>query len=408
MNRNSTRNRWVFPLLFALLIAAGMIWINYALAVRSKTGREFQILSLSGRSLLQKGQSPYKQEVPPSVQGEFQTNREALSVFDQTFHYPIYIIILTAPLVLLGEGPAAQVAWMLILELALAGGVYLIMKSIGWRKAGAEIWAAGLLFLFSPPAIASFRSGEAAVLSFAALMLAIYLLDRDRPLPAGFFLAVSTITPRIVVLIIPFLLLWAAFQHQGRFILAFLVSLILLGSLPLLAVPDWPLQWIWNTIGLFGAGGKDGSLVLRLAENFQGIFQIAAGAFYGAIGLALLAAWLLVRPKTREDFLWSAFFTGACSVLITCPQDFSNGLLTFPGLILTVFMGMERWGRTGKILTGLGLLILIGSLWLITFTAGSIYPLLWILSAASLVGLWWTRWWFTRPLFREDPAARLG
>jgi hypothetical protein len=282
------------------------------------------------------------------------------------------------------------------------------MKLTGWKpEDGFELMAVGLLLMFSPPVVLTLRSGEMAVISLAALVQALDLIDSDRPLPGGFFLALSTVAPRFGLLILPVLIFRGLLQGQGRLILSFLVSLAVLISLPLLVVPAWPLEWIWINVTLLEQGVIQSSLLYRLAEQFQGVFNIAAVVFFGTVLFIILGEWIVARHDQRERFLWSVFFTLACTVPIAFPQKWSNALLHIPGIILVSFMGLERWGRKGKLLTIGGVLSLVAAFWLIANSADALFAIQWIISGISIVGLWWARWWFAHPLLRKGAAGRL-
>jgi hypothetical protein len=242
------------------------------------------------------------------------------------FAYPFYTVFLLWPLIWLPY-PWAEAVWLVVLEVCLFVGLLLALRIHGWRPprwllACTAVWA----FLFYPDARALIL-GQLAVFVFAMVALALWALKERRDILAGLCLALSTVKPQIVFLLVPLLLWWAVRRRRWRFGGSFLGGAGLLVGASWLAEPGWiagflrqmarypsytalgsPI-WILThiTFPILGAWGEGVLSVLAMVflawAAWWAFRDGAAGAFGWAVGLCLIVTNLVALRTATTNYV---------------------------------------------------------------------------------------------------------
>lgn len=234
--------------LLALLFVA--LWGMLALGLhRNFTSRralviwDFAPLWHGAQVLFREDGSPYDREVAARVMQE-SYGRPARSGEDsRAFSYPLYALYLVAPLFWMSR-PWAQAVWLATLLAAFLVGSMAVWRVWqrpvrGWQ-AGAFL--VGLLFLY--PVTWALLLGQMAVWVFAWVALSLWALERGRDRWAGGFLALSTVKPHLVALLVPVTLLWSARRRRWGVWQGFgLVEGTLVGTSWML-LPRWPVAFL--------------------------------------------------------------------------------------------------------------------------------------------------------------------
>jgi len=235
---------------------------------------------------LHQGLNPYSGEVSRQIQMGIYGRplRAGEDLF--LFVYPFYVIFVIAPLTLLPYSWAAAV-WLALLEFGLLAALWLLLTVYRWQPSpGVLILLVGWTLLFYPH-LRGILLGQFVVLSGALLALVVWALIAKRDGLAGVALALTTIKPQAVALVVPLLLLWAIDQRRWRFAGAFAMALGGLLAASFLVLPHWlgdfiyqvaayptytayppyilmPLPWILTHL-IFPALGTPVEMALRLA-----------------------------------------------------------------------------------------------------------------------------------------------
>ncbi len=233
-----------------LVILAVAVFVLYSFGLyaaftsRWQGGSDFFPRWSGAQMLFLEGKSPYSLEATQRTQRALYNGRLAREDEDQVaFAYPIYAVYFVAPLIFLSYAQALAV-WMVMLQFALCAMLGLCMSLYGWRPAAWLTAATGLWMILN------YNSGEAIIVGqlgvIVALMvtLALWSLHAGRDWWAGAFLALSTIKPQMVFLIIPLLLLWSLTKRRWGVALGFGLAMIALAGSGWLLVPDWIVQSI--------------------------------------------------------------------------------------------------------------------------------------------------------------------
>lgn len=275
---------------------------------------------------------PYGNQASLNIQARIY-GRPALPDEDPGFFaYPFYTVFLVFPLVFLPYAWASAI-WMVFLEACLIGALLLLLDMFGWRP---KPWILGLLLIWTLLAYYPSRGlilGQPGLVVYALEVIALWGLAKSRhtvspensPLLqaqlvvpetgtggevlAGVALALSTLKPQMGFLFIPFLLLWGLHARLWRFLVAFTVTLGVLGLVSFVLQPSWLSEWL-QQISIYTSYTALGSPVWIVMQYYLGLGTLGEWAlnlvFYGL----MLWAWyeLLVRGK-HERFLWVAALT---------------------------------------------------------------------------------------------------
>jgi hypothetical protein len=230
---------------------------------------------------------------------------------------------------------------------------------------------------------------------------------------AGLALALSTIIPSAVLLLIGYVVVWSFSQRRWVLLVWLFGSLALLTAGGMLFISDWPLQWLrtllvapdplvgYSTWGVF-------------SEWWPGVGLRLGWVLTGVLGLVLLLEWWLsARKQDYSAFFWAACLTLAASPLTGLPTSPVNYILLLIPLVFIWAVWIERMGRAGLIVTLLTMVLLIALPWAWfgnNDTTGSM-PLAQLLLPLPFfisLGLYWIRWWALRPqrLYLNEMRAR--
>jgi hypothetical protein len=121
----------------------------------------------------------------------------------------------------------------------LIGGIVICLRLVGWRM---PPWLLGVTLLWAVVFYNSARTiilGQFAALVFLWLAGSLWALRQERDVLAGVLLALTTIKPQMVFLLIPALLLWGVGQRRWRFVGGFSAMMVGLLGLSFLLLPGW-------------------------------------------------------------------------------------------------------------------------------------------------------------------------
>lgn len=156
------------------------------------------------------------------------------------FVYPFYTVFLLFPLVWLPLSYSwIQAIWLVTVQFALIGSVLLSLRVVEWRM---PVWLLAFTLVWTVLFYNSTRTiilGQFTALIFLWLAGSLLALKRQRDGLAGFLLALTTIKPQMVFLVIPALFIWAIAQRRWRFLYAFLVTIGALLAASFLLLPGW-------------------------------------------------------------------------------------------------------------------------------------------------------------------------
>lgn len=330
-----TKNKvglWIVVGLFALLFILDAYAMYEVFASRFPGAADFFPRWYGGKVLLLEGRNPYDRQVALEAQlGLFGRYTEPWE--DQVaFAYPLYTLLTFLPLVYVPYA-VAQAVWMVVLQFGLVLGVILCMRLVHWR---VPSWLLGLTLLwavFFYPGGRSVILGQFSVIVFGCIAVALFAFSRRRDYLGGACLALATIKPQMVFMVIPLLLLWALAQRRWQIVIGFAGALVGLTLVTMVLVPTWPQDFY---SGLFAYSGYVGfySPIENLTRTFAAPIAIplANGLSVVLLGFMLFTWWQVWRKKAGW-FTWALLLTLIIGNLVAFRSATTNHVMLYLPLI---------------------------------------------------------------------------
>jgi hypothetical protein len=382
-----------------ILILVGLLWVNFQFVQSNPGGNDFLVHYVGTRSFLFEGVSPYSDEVALRIQTAAYGHPAQGTEHELRVAYPLYSILLFAPFSIIPDFELARAIWMTVLEISLVGMCFLTFNLVDWKP---SLLVQAMVLLFSLVwyhAVRGIVNGNAVILVALLITLVLMLLKHHKDQPAGLLLALTTIKPHLVVLLIPLLLFWGWRSRRGVFLAWFFGSLLVLFSFSWLLIPDWILQNIWEILRYPGYNPA-GTLAEALAEWLPAFETQITWVIAILLGIMLVFEWSKVGRGKFNRLTWTAMLTLAASQWIGIQTDPGNFILLFPALILILSVLCKKWEIYEIWITGGMLGFLLIGLWILfVATIQHAYqpiqnPVMFIpVPAFCLVGLYWVKWW---------------
>lgn len=399
-------SRYLIIILLAVLgivTLIGLTWVNYRFSVQNPGGSDFLPRWVGTREFLMTGQSPYSQETTQEIQNRFY-GRQARPDEDQAlFVYPFYTVFVFAPFALIPDFNLARAVWMTTLMISIVLIAIAGISFSGWKLSPLML---GLVLIFATSNYYSIRpliNSNASILIGLFITGAFLAVRSEQDSWAGLFLALATIKPQVVVLLILFVLIWAVSERRLIIVWSFLGNLALLVAISILFVPNWIWQNLQQVVAYPGytLAGTPGEIFMEWVPGVGR--QLGYGVSIVLIA-TLIWEWRAALGKDFRWFLWTAFFTLTATTLVGIRTATENYIVLLPALILVFASWDQEWGKFGRGLVAISyLLLLFGVWWLFLFTVQMgeqpiQSPIMFFpLPVFLLIGLYWIRWWVLRP-----------
>jgi len=375
-------------IILGFIVIVGLTWVNYLYSKNNSGGNDFLVHYEGTRALLFDGNSPYGEQVALRIQVAAYGHPAQGDEQQLRFSYPLYSVILFAPFSLMNNYVLARAVWMTTLELSLITMTVISFRLVEWAP---KLWLQALILLFSLiwyHAIRGLVNGNEVILVALLISVIFLLIKGNRDQAAGLLLAITTIKPLLVILLIPLILIW------------------------ILLIPNWILQNLWEILKYpnYNPAGTLATAITELIPSFG--ISLKWGIFI-VLGILLFYEWWSGRKEHFSRFLWVAFLTLVISQWIGIQTYSDNFIILFPSVILILSVYDKRWEKRGPLITGTALGLLFFGLWvLFIFTIRQTYqpdqnPVMFIpLPALTFLGLYWIKWWVTAPvrtIWNESP-----
>jgi hypothetical protein len=387
-----------------LLIGAtliGLTWVNYHFSETNPGGNDFLARWMGARYWIQKGISPYDNQVSQATQMAIYGHLADPKKGEDLGHfvYPFTAMIFFAPFGLLEYLPARAV-WMTGLEVSL---FFLAVTSIRLANWSLRAYKALPLIAFSVlwyPGMRALLVGQFGVIEDLLLALALLAIQKKNDFIAGLLLSLAISKPQMSYLVIIFCILWAISVGRREILGGFFATTALMLAVSFLFIPNWPVQMLRQMLE-YPSYTALGSTLSIIADTLPGIRQRVSLILHAIFGIFLLVEWILALKKDTRRFMWVAFLTLVVTNLITFRVATTGYVMMLPVLFVILKNIEDRWQKVGSI--GVWFLVLIlgaGGWWMFiaTLKGNQESPLMYIpLPIIYLVGLLWVRWWYLNP-----------
>jgi hypothetical protein len=378
------KRRIATPLIGILLVIIILLdaYATYVVFTSKFPGaNDFYSRWAGGRAFLLDGLNPYSDEVTRRIQLGMYGHLAEEGADQVAFAYPMYTLYLFFPLSLIPSYPQAQAIWQAILEFALLLAVFSTFRIYHWQPKPWLLAATCLWSILFYPGARSIILGQFAIVVFALTALALWAVKESKDILAGPCLALSTIKPQMVFLLIPLLLLWAIYDRRWRLVGSFVTSMIVLVCSSLLLVPTWPadfLAWVVK----YPSYTAIGSPIWTLTHYFLPQLGTPVEIVISLLVLGhLLYAWRGAVMGSWLEFDWVVAMTLIVTNLIALRTATTNYVvLLMPTFVVfkTLDKRFQRWGA--MLIALIELLLLVG-LWVLfatTVTGNYEHPIMYL------------------------------
>jgi len=350
-------------LLLTILVLATYLFLAYGayslFTSKVPSGNDFYSRWRGTRALLLEGKDPYSEEVTLEIQRGMY-GRPARGDEDQVaFAYPLYVSLFILPLAFLPY-PQAQALWLSGLVFLTLATVIIILRTFDWKPSPGGLLALSLWCLLLYPTARSVVLGQFTIPVLALVALALWAMQRGWDFLAGCSLALATIKPQMIFLLIPFLLLWGLTQSRRRVVSGFIVVMMALLLISTLILPSW-IPGFLAGLGQYRlyTGRYTGSRS-PLEILFASLLPTSISSGVAIFVSLLLGGYLIFRwgqvAKGREQFWPAIFMTIVVTLLIPVQTGTTNQVL----LLLPLVFWLAQWAKRWWIVLPLSLALLMG------------------------------------------------
>lgn len=353
------------PLSLLLLFSLGLYtWATYTFFTsRYNGGNDFFSRYVAWRAWLLEGRNPYSDEVTRTIQLTM-NGRPALPGEDENaLIYPWYTVLLQWPFVF-WPWPWARAVYLVLGQVFVVAGLALTLRLLRWRlSAGGFALMAVWAILFYPEG-RGIILGQIVITQYFLAVLALWLLHQKRDGWAGLCLALTTVRPPAVFLLVPYLLVYALARRRPRFVWSCLISLAVLFLAGFIFLPTWFTDWLYR-MGRYPSYTVGQSPIWLLTHQVTSLGPVAEWGLTALCGVGLgWAWWLALRAPGDTSFYWGLGITLVVSNLIV-PRSATTNYIFMLFSIYQCLAALQRtWPRAAP--------------WVILLFQGS-----------SLLGLWW-------------------
>lgn len=373
MLKNNRPLRLVIVGIFALLVTAyGVQGIRSAHRLYpSKLGYQVRAFDVTPRwvgtkNLLYLGVNPYSEEGSALIEEAYfgrvlKPIDESIVKDKQHFAYPLYVIFLYAPTVMMSFPNALLVIWIASFLMCI-GSIWIWLKLTNLNN-GAYFLACSTLFLTWPQVYIGLQSRQPLIFVFSLISIGVYLImygeRKASHVAAGVLLFVSTIKPQNALMPVTYLLVvWLPSLGDKRrtesvwlgFLVTFGASLLLTEWL----VPGWIREFVRSLSDYRNYAGTTG------AESLWGKGMLSLSMSMLSVMVAMAVGILSYRVRRLDVHLIGVSYILVLQGLVF-PAHLYTVMMGIPIVILSLGSLIRRGGKTNKYYTFAIWLVLVST-----------------------------------------------
>ena len=279
---------------------------------------------------------------------------------EDRFAYPVYLAFVLGPTVVLPFSTVESIFRMALPLVVVATALFWIL-ALRWRVTPLTRLTLVLFTLGSFPILECLYLQQPALLAAFFLAGSVAALSHRHLTTGGVLLALATVKPQFTVLLVLWLLLWAAsdFPRRMPFLRGFFLTMAGLLGVSQFLVPGWIPEFLHGLRSYIHYTGNESILSLWFTQN--------GGSIVSAV---LLAGLALICWKLRGAAADSARFLFTCWVvltitLVTIPTMYPTGQILLVPVVFSLLQNgpaifSSRWQK----LTWFGALCVVCWPWL--------------------------------------------
>lgn len=404
-----------FAALF-LIILVLLTWVNYRYSIENPGGSDFLFGYVATRLFLKEGLNPYSEDVQIAIQEGFYGRQPVDGEDELIFVYPFYSVYMFSPFSLFSDYNLSRALWMTTLEISIILTVIFSIRLVDWRPSSLLL---ALLLIFSIlwyHGLRSIINGNIVVVTTLFVVISLLLMKSEHDFASGIMLALATIKPNVIILLLLFIIIWSLYSRRWLIIMGIVSGILILIFTSMLFIPDWIIQNVTHVIAYskYPTIASPGEYLIYLVP---GVGRQLSWLIAIVLGLLLIVEWRASLGKEYRWFLWTACLTLVIGQWIGITTDPGNYILLLLPLILVLTTLDCRWRKIGRIWVVIMLLTVFFGLWILFLntleyrTQPIQHPILYFpVPLLLIIGLYWIRWYAIKPirLGLINPSDRTG
>ncbi|HZD77884.1 MAG TPA: glycosyltransferase family 87 protein [Acidobacteriaceae bacterium] len=321
-----------------LLLVACPLWQMHVHNRSMRPSHSDLIIRWVGTRAALDGFDPYSNQVLQEIQrayyGHYPLTAADPDAARQAFLYPAHVVLLLAPLAYLHWETARWVFLSVTLPLLIVG-LQCCMQMFPRRHTRLQTGIILVLAICNWPILWGLRLQQPTLLIAAFIFVACFALTRGWTSAAGALLALATVKPQIVFLLLLWLFLWSIVRRLWSFLISFGVTLAILLLWTERLVPHWVSHW---RASLSGYGR-----VTDTAPPLENLFGHWVGLALTALVAAslCLSLWRLRRAGPRSAEFSVAIGLVLVLTVLVIPTHLTmiyNLVLLFPACLFLAYV----------------------------------------------------------------------
>jgi hypothetical protein len=301
---------------------------------------------LGARELLLHHRDPYSVDITRESQLGYygrplDPSRPSDPKDQQAFAYPVYVVLLLAPTVTLPFSTVHRFFfWFFIVLTAVS--VPLWMQTLRWRVSKAALCSWVLLTLSCFPVIQALKLQQLTILVAGLVAGSMYVLVREHFGISGVLLALASIKPQLVFLLVLWVCIWVIGDwRKRRFMMwSYVICMLLLVVSGEVLLPGW-IPKFYGAVKNYNSYTGGGNLLTDLLPPTLGEIMSAL-----LVGVVLVFGWRNRFASSKAPaFQWLLSLTLATTLLVIRYSPY-NLLLLLPSLMMLLRMWRSLWQKS--------------------------------------------------------------
>jgi hypothetical protein len=294
-------------------------WLAYSITSRYPAGIDFYERWRGSNAFWVEGLNPYSPAVTHSIEmGMYgQPADPGQKQFPGDFLYPFHVVVILAPLSVVPY-ELAEAVWAVLTATLCVISFVAMTDLFKWRYPRWLLVFGVLWSIFFYPSMRGIIIGQIGTVVGCLLIISFWAQVKGYDRLAGILLALSTMKPQVVLLAIPFLLLYGLFYRRWRFLWSAALTFIVLVGVSFILLPSWLGDFLNQVLNYHSFTVVDSTikqLVIRI-----GLPPVSELVISGLLFCVLLWAWYQVLLRGRQDrAIWTVALTFTLSNLILSP-----------------------------------------------------------------------------------------
>jgi len=385
-------------------ILASLVLFNIFFIRKNPVEKKFLTPWLGMRTFLELGIDPYSESAAQRTQllyyGKIAETGQDPLYLNQSFASEI----LYFPLALVIDYKTARVIWMLLLELFLVGSSFLCLYLFEWRLPTIITAAYSILAILGSQAILPLLENDQIILVFIFLLIGLIGMQKGSNELSGAAFALASFQPSVTGILCLLIFWWVLHNRRKKIIWGAMMvwGFLILASFGLF--PGWFLSFLRSFRAEYVFVNNQSTFGL-LSDLWPAIgSKVAIVLMFGMI-ILLILEWRAALNKDFRWFLWVASLTLVIYPLVGIPTPLGYEIIYLIPLTYILKVITERIDKRKRwLFVGIIILVIFLGGWAVWF--GTQYFIHFVTyktitffapSFLLVAGLYWIRWWATRP-----------